>query len=192
MRPSRFRPARLDAMLDGLPLLRVQGIKIGGDHRRQDSNKADRYRGSFPFCSQIDSGYSWGLAAAAESFDRRVSGSHISIMTAHVSIPLRGEQTDLFGARALGPEGFRYQPDLITAAEEADLVGHLAQLPFEPFDFHGHLANRQVVGFGYRYDYASRTVRTCAGNPRLPAAPSPKDCSLHRTGRRGVPAGADQ
>jgi hypothetical protein len=43
-------------MLDGLPLLRVQGIKIGGDHRQQDSNEADRHRGSFPFCSQIDSG----------------------------------------------------------------------------------------------------------------------------------------
>lgn len=87
------------------------------------------------------------------------------MMTAHVSTPLRGQQTDLFGAPAPGPEGFRYQPDLITAAEEADLVGHLAQLPFEPFDFHGHLANRQVIGFGYRYDYASRTVRAAPAIP---------------------------
>ena len=86
-------------------------------------------------------------------------------MTAHVSTPLRGKQTDLFGAPALGPEGFRYQPDLITTAEEADLVGHLERLPFEPFNFHGRLANREVVGFGYRYDYASRTVRAAPAIP---------------------------
>jgi alkylated DNA repair dioxygenase AlkB len=41
----------------------------------------------------------------------------------------------------------------------------LSELPFEPFDFHGYLANRRVVGFGYCYDYSSRTVR--------PAAPTP-------------------
>ena len=31
-------------------------------------------------------------------------------------------------------------------------------LPFKPFDFHGYQANRQVVGFGYRYDYDRRAV----------------------------------
>ena len=34
----------------------------------------------------------------------------------------------------------------------------LAALPFKPFDFHGYQANRQVVGFGYRYDYDRRAV----------------------------------
>jgi alkylated DNA repair dioxygenase AlkB len=87
-------------------------------------------------------------------------------MSAHVFNRLRGvEQTDLFGRPVHQPEGFRYHPDLITADEEAELIGHLAQLQFEPFDFHGHLAHRQVVGFGYRYDYSSRTVR------RAPAIP---------------------
>jgi alkylated DNA repair dioxygenase AlkB len=75
------------------------------------------------------------------------------------------EQPDLFGASAPGPEGFLYQPDLLTPAEEADLAGELARLPFEPFDFHGHLAHRQVVGFGYRYDYASRAVHAAAPIP---------------------------
>jgi alkylated DNA repair dioxygenase AlkB len=82
-------------------------------------------------------------------------------MNAHTPQPVRETvQTDLFGAPAAGPEGFRYQPDLLTAEEEARLADELTRLPFEPFDFHGHLAHRHVVGFGYRYDYASRTVRT--------------------------------
>jgi alkylated DNA repair dioxygenase AlkB len=68
---------------------------------------------------------------------------------------LRGHlgQGDLFGPSIKAPEGFRYQPDLITPYEETELVARLEHLPFQPFDFHGHLANRRVVGFGLRYDY---------------------------------------
>ena len=67
-------------------------------------------------------------------------------------------QEDLFGRQDDLPEGFRYQADLITAEEESELVGELQNLPFHPFDFHGHLANRRVVGFGLRYDYDRRAV----------------------------------
>ncbi len=70
-------------------------------------------------------------------------------------------QSDLFGAPAsppAAPEGFSYKPDLIARDEEHDLVRHIQELPFKPFDFHGHLANRQVVGFGLRYDYERRLV----------------------------------
>ena len=74
-------------------------------------------------------------------------------------------QVDFFDAPDPVPEGFQYQPDLLSADEEAGLVGELSELPFEPFDFHGYLANRRVVGFGYRYDYSRRTVRTAAPIP---------------------------
>jgi alkylated DNA repair dioxygenase AlkB len=67
-------------------------------------------------------------------------------------------QRELFEAPAAYPDGFRYQPDLIDADEAASLAAELEDLPFEPFDFHGYLANRQVVGFGLRYDYGRRTV----------------------------------
>ncbi|TIV43491.1 MAG: alpha-ketoglutarate-dependent dioxygenase AlkB, partial [Mesorhizobium sp.] len=70
-------------------------------------------------------------------------------------------QGDLFGAPSLPaspPEGFSYKPELITRDEEHALVGHIRGLPFKPFDFHGYLANRQVVGFGLRYDYERRQV----------------------------------
>ncbi|MEZ2332587.1 alpha-ketoglutarate-dependent dioxygenase AlkB [Mesorhizobium sp. RCC_202] len=69
-----------------------------------------------------------------------------------------GQQDDLFGVSSAVPEGFRYQPDLISRSEEQDLAGHIQSLTFKPFDFHGHLANRQVVGFGLRYDYERRQV----------------------------------
>jgi alkylated DNA repair dioxygenase AlkB len=78
------------------------------------------------------------------------------------------EQTDLFGATAQAtatPAGFRYWPDVITAAEEAALIAQLEPLPFRPYEFRGYPANRRVVGFGARYDDASRKV--------APAAPIP-------------------
>jgi alkylated DNA repair dioxygenase AlkB len=78
-----------------------------------------------------------------------------------------GSEDALFKpARAL-PSGFRYQPDLIGRDEEAELVNRLETLPFAPFDFHGHLANRRVVGFGFRYDYENRRVVEAADIPEF-------------------------
>ena len=65
---------------------------------------------------------------------------------------------DLFGRAGRAPEGFRYETDLLTPEEEEGLARELAALPFKPFDFHGYQANRQVVGFGFRYDYGARQV----------------------------------
>jgi hypothetical protein len=61
----------------------------------------------------------------------------------------RFDQTDLFAAPAGLPEGFRYHPGvlLLSVEEEEALARELASLPFKPFDFHGYLANRQVVSF---------------------------------------------
>jgi alkylated DNA repair dioxygenase AlkB len=74
-------------------------------------------------------------------------------------------EANLFGAPSALPEGFCYHPDLLTADEEAALARELAALPFKPFDFHGYQANRQVVSFGYRYDYGSRAVVEAAPLP---------------------------
>ena len=74
-------------------------------------------------------------------------------------------QTDLFAAPLHLPEGFRYHPDLLSNEEEEALARELEQLPFKPFDFQGFLANRQVVSFGYRYDYDRRAVVEAAPFP---------------------------
>ena len=70
-------------------------------------------------------------------------------------------QPDLFADAAPGPalpQGFRYQPDVITPEAEAALLARIADLPFKPFEFHGYLGKRQVVSFGWRYDYSARAV----------------------------------
>jgi alkylated DNA repair dioxygenase AlkB len=74
-------------------------------------------------------------------------------------------QTDLFAAPPRLPEGFRYHPDLLSTEEEEALSRKLEQLPFKPFDFQRFLANRQVVSFGYRYDYDRRAVVGAAPFP---------------------------
>ena len=83
--------------------------------------------------------------------------------------PLRPSSTsgseDLFGLSSRLPDGFRYQADLLAVAEAELLARDLAGLPFKPFDFHGYQANRQVVAYGFRYDYGSREVVEAAPLP---------------------------
>ena len=38
-------------------------------------------------------------------------------------------------------------------------------LPFKPFEFQGHLGNRRVVSFGFRYDYGGQRLRPAASMP---------------------------
>ncbi|HYE19988.1 MAG TPA: alpha-ketoglutarate-dependent dioxygenase AlkB [Tepidisphaeraceae bacterium] len=70
----------------------------------------------------------------------------------------RDEQLALFGFGdgPDGPEGFRYQPELVSADEERELVGQIEGLPFANFQFHGHEGKRRVVSFGWRYDFEGR------------------------------------
>jgi hypothetical protein len=55
-------------------------------------------------------------------------------------------------SRGLMPEGFRYEEDIISEADEAALAKSLATLDLKRFEFHGHLGNRRVTSFGLRYD----------------------------------------
>ena len=80
------------------------------------------------------------------------------------------QQGDLFEAIAArapakAPEGFRYWAEVITPEEEAALAAQLETLPFKPYAFRGYLANRRVIGFGARYDDASRSVTEAAPIP---------------------------
>lgn len=53
-----------------------------------------------------------------------------------------------------GPEGFEYEPQLISPAEEQALLKNITGLPFREFEFHGYLGKRRVVSFGWRYEYS--------------------------------------
>ena len=71
-------------------------------------------------------------------------------------------QFDLFGEKEPAeasielPPGFRYERDIITAHEEAELLTHIRELPFREFEFHGYTGNRRVVSFGWQYDFSAR------------------------------------
>lgn len=53
-------------------------------------------------------------------------------------------------------DGLFYQPELIDAEYEVALLSEVRRLPFRNFEFHGYLGKRQVVSYGWRYDYTGR------------------------------------
>lgn len=75
-----------------------------------------------------------------------------------------GPTPNLFGEPEL-PDGFRYLPDVLTDAEEQELVRRFAELPFQKFEFQGHLANRRIFTFGRNYVFAGQKPRDDAGIP---------------------------
>jgi alkylated DNA repair dioxygenase AlkB len=72
---------------------------------------------------------------------------------------MKHEQLPLFQSAPPMPEGFRYAPDAISAAEEEQLVAAFADLPFKEFEFHGFLGKRRVVPYGLRYDYSGGGIK---------------------------------
>ena len=67
-------------------------------------------------------------------------------------------ESDLFGERDR-PAGFVYRDNVISRAEETELLESFSVLPFKPFEFRGFLGNRRVVSFGWRYDFSGRALR---------------------------------
>jgi len=49
--------------------------------------------------------------------------------------------------------GLKYEEQLISRAEEQQLIEHLAALELAPFRFHGFTGNRKTQSFGWRYDF---------------------------------------
>src|SRR5687768_3314312 len=68
------------------------------------------------------------------------------------------DQLQLFDAAAGPrlPDGFRYQAEVITPAEERTLISQVQELPLREFEFHGYTGKRRVVSFGWRYDFSER------------------------------------
>jgi alkylated DNA repair dioxygenase AlkB len=57
------------------------------------------------------------------------------------------------------PEGFKYQPDVITIDEERELVREIEALPLKEFQFQGFTGKRRVLSFGWRYDFNDRALQ---------------------------------
>ena len=105
---------------------------------------------------------------------------HHSYTTEEVGV---SPQFDLFGDstndredKSRFPDGFRYQPDLITPLDEAELVARIRELPLKEFEFHGYTGKRRVISYGSRYDYGEEALQEADEIPeflralRVPAA----------------------
>ena len=68
------------------------------------------------------------------------------------------EQFSLFADRLSGPEGLRYAEEFVSPALEKTLIGHIAALPLQPFQFGQYEGKRRVASFGFRYDYTMRRL----------------------------------
>ena len=71
------------------------------------------------------------------------------------------EQLDFFAAptaQPQGPEGFRFQRDLITRETERDLLAAVRELPFKAFEFHGFVGKRRTVSYGWTYDFSREAL----------------------------------
>jgi alkylated DNA repair dioxygenase AlkB len=96
---------------------------------------------------------------------RVVASVGFALTLGHIANDM-ADQTDFFGdlPRARPPllplpDGFRYQPDVISVANEAALVARLRMLPLRQFAFHGYTGKRRVVSFGWQYDFEARQLR---------------------------------
>ena len=63
------------------------------------------------------------------------------------------DQFDLFPPAPSLPQGFKYQPEFLSPADEQALVRRLAELPFKEFEFQGYRGKRRVISFGWQYDF---------------------------------------
>lgn len=72
-------------------------------------------------------------------------------------------QLGLFTEPEAGPSGLRHVDNFIEAALEQDLIGRIAALPLQRFQFGAFEGNRRVASYGYRYDYSLQ--RLAAAEP---------------------------
>jgi alkylated DNA repair dioxygenase AlkB len=79
---------------------------------------------------------------------------------------MKPEQLSLLTDDEATPEGLVQRPEFISRAEERELLGRVADLPFKPFEFQGFLGKRETVSFGWSYGFD--------GTGLAPAAPIPE------------------
>jgi alkylated DNA repair dioxygenase AlkB len=74
-------------------------------------------------------------------------------------------ELDLFGADPTLPEGFVYQPDVVSLDEEQALIERIRELPLKEFEFHGYTGKRRVMSYGWKYDFSARAVQKVEDTP---------------------------
>ena len=77
------------------------------------------------------------------------------------------QQIDFFTDRPKYPEGFRYERELISGADENALLDAIRTLPLKEFEFHGFLGKRRVKSFGWRYDFEDGRLKEAEPIPEF-------------------------
>lgn len=70
------------------------------------------------------------------------------------------DQPDLFGgssAVSYYPDGLSYAEEIVTVADEVDLLARLSELALAPFRFRQWSGKRQTRSYGWRYDFEDGT-----------------------------------
>jgi alkylated DNA repair dioxygenase AlkB len=72
---------------------------------------------------------------------------------------LARKQLTLFGGTKAVPEGFKYQPEILSAEKEQSILERVRSLPFKEFEFQGFVGKRRTVSYGWRYDFNDRSLQ---------------------------------
>jgi alkylated DNA repair dioxygenase AlkB len=91
---------------------------------------------------------------------------------------MKADQLSFLGKGPALPEGLEYRPGFLTAAEERDLAGRFATLPFREFEFHGFLGKRRTVSFGLHYAFDGSGLREAEPIPDFLGAARHKAAGL--------------
>jgi alkylated DNA repair dioxygenase AlkB len=63
-------------------------------------------------------------------------------------------------------DGYAYEPDFLSAAEEASLIGEIQRLPLAEAEYKQYTAKRRIVSYGGRYDFNANRLH--AAEPIAP------------------------
>ena len=55
-------------------------------------------------------------------------------------------------------KGYVYEADFLSAADEAELLAHIQQLPLAAAEYRQYLAKRRIVSYGGRYDFSAQRL----------------------------------
>jgi alkylated DNA repair dioxygenase AlkB len=62
-------------------------------------------------------------------------------------------------------DGYFYQRDFLSIAEEAGLLREIEHLPLAPAEYRQYLARRRIVSYGGRYDFSARRLEAAQPLP---------------------------
>jgi alkylated DNA repair dioxygenase AlkB len=74
-------------------------------------------------------------------------------------------QLDLLDTPKNLPEGFAYEPEVITPEEEQALVLRFRDLELKEFEFQGYRGKRRVISFGLHYDFNEGSLKQTSPMP---------------------------